>query len=202
MRAERWLPASGIVFVAFIIVAFIGGGSTPDAKSSGAKVASYYDTHSTRHFVVSLLLGASAPFIVLFALSLAERYPGRGRRPWNTAVIASAGVTAALFLVAALIHFALTDAANNGVVGDAIRSLNMLDTDTWIGFNGGLGTFMVAVSGLQLTSEAAPRWLGWVALVLGVALFIPYADFIALILTGVWILIESVQLTRRHVSEV
>jgi hypothetical protein len=197
MRVERWLPASGIVFVVLVLVAFVGGGSTPDSKSSAAKVASFYDTHSTRHFVVAVLLGATGPFIVLFGTSLAGRYPGRSRWPWNVAVVASAGVVAALFLVSAFIHFALADAGNNGVGGDAIRALNMLDSDTWIGFNAALGTFMLAVAGLRLTSDAAARWLGWVALVLGVALLIPFADFIGLILTGVWILVESFRLTRQ-----
>jgi hypothetical protein len=197
MRVERWLPLSGIVFVVLILVAWIGGGSTPDSNSAAAKVASFYDAHSTRHFVVAVLLAAAAPFAVFFGTSIAGSYPGRGRRAWNIAVIAAAGVVAALFLVAAFIHFALADAGNNGVGGDAIRVLNTVDADVWIGFNGALGTFMLAASGLRLTAHAAPRWVGWVTLVLGIALFIPYADFIALILTGVWFLIESVQLVRQ-----
>ena len=193
MRVERWLPLSGIVFVVLVLAAWVGGGSTPDSNSAAAKVASFYDAHSTRHFVLAVVLAAAAPFAVLFGTSLA----GGGRRAWNLAVIAAAGVVGALFLVAALVHFALTDAGNNGVGGDAIRALNTIDADTWIGFNGALGTFMLAASGLHLTAHKAPRWLGWVALVLGIALFIPFADFVALILTGVWFLVESVQLTRQ-----
>ena len=42
-----------------------------------------------------------------------------------------------------------------------------------------------------------PRWLGWAALVLGILLFIPFADFIALLVTLVWILVVSVVLFTR-----
>ncbi len=48
----------------------------------------------------------------------------------------------------------------------------------------------------------APSWLGWLALLLEVALFIPFADFIALIVTLLWIIVVSVMLymaaDRRH----
>ena len=36
------------------------------------------------------------------------------------------------------------------------------------------------------------RALGWSALVLGIALFIPFADFVALLLTGIWIIVTSI----------
>jgi hypothetical protein len=46
-------------------------------------------------------------------------------------------------------------------------------------------------------ATVVPRWLGWAALVLGVLLFIPFADFIALLLTLVWILVVSVVMYAR-----
>jgi hypothetical protein len=38
--------------------------------------------------------------------------------------------------------------------------------------------------------------LGWIALVAGIALFIPFADFIALIVSGLWIITVSVRQFR------
>jgi hypothetical protein len=56
---------------------------------------------------------------------------------------------------------------------------------------------MLAAAGAALTvARLLPRWLGWAALVLGVALFIPFADFFALLLTLIWILVVSVMLGR------
>src|SRR2546425_124450 len=42
------------------------------------------------------------------------------------------------------------------------------------------------------------RWLGWAALAPGIALFIPFVDFVALVLSGVWILVASVTLFREQ----
>ena len=53
---------------------------------------------------------------------------------------------------------------------------------------------MLGAAGLLLTETVLPRWLGWLALVLGVALFIPFADFIALIIALLWIIVVSVML--------
>jgi hypothetical protein len=49
-----------------------------------------------------------------------------------------------------------------------------------------------------LTRESAYRWLGWAALPLGIALFVPIADFFALLLTGAWLVIAGVVLSQRR----
>ena len=53
---------------------------------------------------------------------------------------------------------------------------------------------MLGAAGLPLTERALPRWMGWVALLLGVALFIPFVDFIALIVALIRIIVASVML--------
>ena len=58
----------------------------------------------------------------------------------------------------------------------------------------GLGVLMLGAAGLMLSS--ASRWLGWTALVLACALFIPFADFFAMMATGIWIVVVSVALAR------
>ncbi len=74
--------------------------------------------------------------------------------------------------------------------------MNALDGNTWIGFFGGLGVMMLGAAG-ALLSATSRRWLGWTALVLGVALFVPFADFFAMMLTAIWIIVASVLLARR-----
>ncbi|HZS58551.1 MAG TPA: hypothetical protein VFA43_04730 [Gemmatimonadaceae bacterium] len=149
---------------------------------------------------MAVLLAAATPFIVLFALSLASAAGSRERSSqWQIALLTGAGVVAAVFLMNALVHFALADAGNNGVGGSGIRAMNTLDNDDWIAFNGALGVMMLAAAGVLLTGiRSTPRWLAWCALPLGVALFIPFADFIALLLTGVWIIVQSLLLSLRR----
>jgi uncharacterized membrane protein YkvI len=72
----------------------------------------------------------------------------------------------------------------------------VLDKNVWLPFNSGLGVMMLGAAGLLLTEGMLPGWVGSVALVLGIALFIPFADFIALLVALVWILLVSVMLYR------
>jgi hypothetical protein len=62
---------------------------------------------------------------------------------------------------------------------------------------------MMLGAGGSLLARTRPRtrlyrWLGWAALVLGIALFIPFVDFVALLLSGVWIIVTSVMLFRER----
>jgi hypothetical protein len=54
---------------------------------------------------------------------------------------------------------------------------------------------MLGAAGLLL-SAGIMRWLGWIALVLGVAAFIPFADFFALLATLAWIVAVSLLQVR------
>jgi hypothetical protein len=204
MGLNRWLPLSGVVSVALIIISVVGlGGSTPDEGASAAKVQSFYDG-SARQYIAAFILAAAAPFIVAFAVLLAATYwPTDPRRPIWELILAGGGVLfAAAVLATAFIHFALTAAGDKGVSGDAIRALNILDADAWVLFNPALGVMMLGAAGVLLSHVTTQRWLGWAALILGIALFIPFADFFALILSLVWVLVESVLLYRRPTAAV
>ncbi len=198
MDWRRWLPASGIVFVALIIIGVvIVSGSTPDEGASAEKISSFYNDNDVRQYIAAFLLAASAPFLVFFAATLAENYWRRGTsRVWEFVLLAGAGVSAAAITATAFIHFAVTAAANENVAGDAIRALNALDATSWVLFNSAFGVLMLGAAGVLLTKSAAQRWMGWVALVIGIAMFIPFADFFALLLMGLWLIAESVLLLR------
>ena len=101
-------------------------------------------------------------------------------------------------MLAAFIHFALADGAEQHLTPTVLQGLNVLDSDTWIAFNSGLGVLMLGAGGTLLSAAATAgyRRLGWAAAVLGVVLFIPFADFFALLLTGIWIIVTGVMLMR------
>ena len=66
-------------------------------------------------------------------------------------------------------------------------------------FNTAFGVMRLGAAGVIL-SGAAPRWLGWSALVLGIAIFIPFVDFFALLATLLWIVVASVALSRSEAA--
>jgi hypothetical protein len=96
-------------------------------------------------------------------------------------------------------HFALADGGDNNVVPAGMQALNTVDNNFWVAFNPALGVLMVGAAGTLLSRASTYRWLGWIALV-GVALFIPFADFFALLLTGVWIIVTSILLFSERLS--
>lgn len=202
MAIRRLLPLSGILFVALVVIAVVVlGGDTPESKASAAEVADFYADEVVRQGIGAFVLAAAALFVVLFASALAARTgldEGHHHRPiWERVVTAGGAVTAAATVLAALIHFALADGADqDNVTPVALQALNVLDSNVWLPFNSGLGILVLGAAGLFLTETVLPRWLGWSALVLGVALFIPWVDFIALVVTLIWILVVSVMLYR------
>jgi hypothetical protein len=198
---SRLLPLSGAGFVVLIVVALAGlSGDTPGAEDSAATIGKFYDAHHAREVASSLVVAAATPLLVLFGISLAfALWPSDGsRRPfWQVVLGAGSALAGATWLIAAVIHFAVTDAANqSGMPGGALQALNVLDANTWIAFNGGLGVLMLGAGGAMLARKTHPV-LGWIALVAGIVLFVPFADFPALIVSGLWIIVTSIQLYRQ-----
>jgi hypothetical protein len=200
MAVRGLLPLSG---VAFVVVALLGvvvmGLDTPESTAPGAEVLAFYDDEAARQFIGVFVFAASVPFLVFFAVSLANAAAptDEGRLPvWERALVAGSAVAAATILVTAMVHFALVDGGDNGVSPEAVEAVNLIDGNTWVAFNAGLGVMMLGAAGSLVRRARVYRRLGWAALVLGIALFIPFADFFALILTLLWIIVTSVVLFR------
>jgi hypothetical protein len=200
MAISRLLPLGGIVFVVLLLVAIIGlGGDTPDTNASGAEVASFYDEQNVRQGLGAFVLAATAPFLLFFAASLAGlAWPTElaSRVIWRRVLLGGSFILGAVIMGLALTHFALADAADQEVAPEAMQALNALDGNAWVSANAALGVMMLGAAGWLLGRVGAYGWLGWAALIFGIALFIPFADFVALILSLVWIIVVSVMLYR------
>jgi hypothetical protein len=199
--AGRWLSLTGAVAAVLVVVSFAGlGGNTPTADDPAAKISAYYNAHEAREMIAAFVLAASAPFFVVFGMCLVARLRPAGRAAnstWQTLLTVGSGVAAGGFILAALIHVALVQTAGyDDIDGGALQALTGLDENSWVAFNAGLGVMMLGV-GAYVLSSGAHRVLGWIALVAGIALFIPYADFFALIVSGLWLIWTSIAMYRR-----
>jgi hypothetical protein len=206
MDTRRVLPLSGVAFVVLALVAVVGlGGDTPESDASASEVFRFYDDHAVREGIAAFVLALAVPFLVFFAVSLATAlWPEGADRPpvWHYVLIGGGLLTGAALLIAAAVVFSLADGADNKISMDALQGLNTLDANTWVAFNAGFGVMMLGAAGCMIprVRAALPAWLGWTALVLGIALFIPFADFVALILTLLWIIAVSIMLFRRSAA--
>lgn len=196
---QKLFHLSGVVFFALVAVTVVGiGGSTPGGDASAEKLASFYADNDVRQGVGSFLLAAAAPFIVFFGIGLMRAVAPRktgGRSAWDHVLLAGTILVAGSVLLTAFVHFALANGADEEITPVALQALNALDANTWMMFNPAFGMMMLGSAGVLL-SGATLRWLGWIALVLGVAAFVPFADFFALLGTLLWILVTSIALTR------
>jgi len=188
---------SGVAFVALVLATVIGiGGSTPGSDASGEKLASFYGDHALRQGAVSFVLALAGLLVVLFGVGVAMEAE---RSTWRHVLLIGTGLVSASAILTAFIHFALANGGDEKVSPAAMQALNSLDANTWVFFNTAFGVMLLGAAGVILSGTAV-RWLGWIALVIGIAIFIPFVDFFALLATLVWIAIAGVVLSRTEAA--
>lgn len=186
---------SGAAFVLVVGASLLAGGSTPGSDASAAELAAFYDG-GWRQGITAMLLAACIPFLVLFAASIAvsaasDRDGGPGL--WSYVLVGGSVLAGAGIAVAATVHFALADGGDK-IAPTALQALNALDGNTWLAFNTGFGVMMIGAAGCLWRQTGAELALGRVALVLGVLLFLPFVDFLALLVTLLWSVVMSIVL--------
>ncbi len=197
MRITRLLPLSGIAFVALVVLSIGIGGGTPDPAAPAEEVVSFYEDELTRQRLAAIPLAASMPFLLFFASSLAGlRWPGNpdSRAAWRRVLLAGSAIAAATLAIGVSTRLALANGAEGGVASEALQALNVLDSHVVYALVASFGVMMLGAAGWLLGREGIHGWLGWTALALGVALFIPFLGVLALLLSAVWITVASVAL--------
>ena len=193
LRVFRFAPLAGVVFVALTVVAVLGlGGDTPDIDSSPQEVAAFFSTHSGREEGGAFLLAIAIVFLVIFGASLraALRPPGGRSDGWSSVAFGGVLVAAAGFLVAAAVRLAISEAADKHVPPSAVQALNALDNAGFLAFASGLGIMLLGAAGAMIGMAGKMRGLGWVALIIGVAVFTPLGE-LGFFASGIWIILAS-----------
>jgi hypothetical protein len=199
---ERRAPLIGVAFVVVLVISFILSGETPDADDSGKKVLAYYNDHDTRE-LVSGILGAYAVVLFLFfngvlrkALRRAEGPDGGGLSTTAFAGGIFIAFGGALF---SAFTFTLADTADD-ITPDAAQAINALNGDLFFPLAVGVSVFLISTALALLRTRLLPRWLAWVALVLGIVAVTP-AGFFAFLAFLLWTLVASILLTLRGGAE-
>jgi hypothetical protein len=199
-RAQRLLPLTGILFVVVFIVTITIPGSMPDQDSSVQKVFSYWHDHQGVQ-TASAFLGALGVVLFVFfagALRSALRSNESEQVPYSAIAFGGAILTAGAAAIDSMLRLATASAADNGATA-AIYTLNQLNAFDWLPVVAGLSVMLIA-SGLGgLRTLALPRWLSWIALVLGVAFLTP-AGIVAFFGFPLWVLAASIVLYGRQRS--
>lgn len=202
LRVTRWIPASGIAFVALVVIAALVTRGSPGGDASEEDIASYYadgDNLSAER-ISFFLIGLSAFFFLLFlgslrgALARAEGDPAR----LTTATIAAGSAFIALAVAAHVLETGLS--LGEGIYGnsfqvdpDVARLMLALSFGFFVMAMFAAAAMVLAASILALHSRVFPNWLavfGFPAALAGLisALVWPSALVLA------WILAVSVVL--------
>ena len=187
-------PLTGVLFVALVIAAAIIAGDSPDATEDTAEeVFSFYQENEDEQFVGGLLFGLSAVALLFFAgwLRRVLRDAEGPRGILSAVALAGAIVLAVGITTAATFSIAIADVADDIEDPVVFQTLNALSWGYWVPFAAGVITFLVATGVSVVRHGALPKWLGWIAIVVGVLMFTP-AFIVAAPLAGLWVLAVSI----------
>jgi hypothetical protein len=198
----RWAPLTGVVFALLFFFGALISGNTPDSDASPQKVVSYYLGHRNGQHASFYLIAYSIVFGLFFAGALRAYLRARGSEDGLVAVgfagMVVLGVSAA---VVAGMSFAAADVPGK-ISPVAEQAVSVLSNDVFVGMLIGTCVFMIGF-GLAIVRSAAvvlPRWLGWVALPLGVIAATPIGWFVLIFALPLWSLIVSVLMLIRQES--
>jgi hypothetical protein len=199
MTLRRWLALCGAVAPVLVVLAFtVVSGKTPDDKAGAATVISFYRDHKNANMAGALMVTIAAVLLVLFAARLREvlRGDGLGGAVLPTAALGGVLVLAASLLGSAVVHFALVQAADHRFAAPA-QTLNVLDNNDFFGIVGGMAAIMFAAGIATVRRPSLPRWLGWVAIVIGVLSLLGPLGFVGILLGVIWLIVVAILMLVR-----
>jgi hypothetical protein len=197
-RGIEWLaPLTGVAFVVLVVLSFIIVGEPPSADEPVDEIVDHYVDNKDSIQIGSFLQAIAGTLLIFFfahvrkVLHAAE---GEGGRLSLLAVI-GASIIALAAAIDGTISFAIAEAADD-IEPASVQTLQALWDNDFVPFALGAQVLWFAV-GLSIVRHGAlPKWLGWVAIVFGVASLTP-AGFFAFLAGIVWILVVSIMLTQR-----
>jgi hypothetical protein len=191
---SRFVPLSGVLAIALIIVAVIVGGETPGTDDSLREIVSFYRENDQAGPSALLALGALFFLIFVTTLWTALRTAEAERRGASTLALVGGTILVVGMTIFAGLGFTLGDAADE-LTPAAIQALNALNSDLFFPLAVGNAAFLLGAGVSVVQTSALPKWLGWAAVVLGVFAATPLG-FFAFLIMGLWSLIVSVLLWR------
>lgn len=196
-RLSRLVPLSGVLFAVLGVAAAMSGGETPEANASAAKVIAYYTSHRSEIETSSILFALTFLAGVLFAASL-RSYLRRTAAAEGAAAIVPVG--AAIMLVGAVLGGGIEHGLAHNISHlspAAAQAVNVIDNEIFFPLLVGVCVFSLASGVAILRGADLPKWLGWVAIVMGIAAVIPPAFFPMVILLVLWSIVVSILMYRR-----
>jgi hypothetical protein len=194
---ERFAPLSGVVFAVLVIASLVIGGEGPGTDESVQETVDFWKDEETEQVIAAIVGAYAAGAFVWFAASVREAVAKAegGRSRLASISFAGAVITATAALVASTLQFAAAEAADE-LTPDALQAISVLYSDFFFPFAIGLGLFLLAAGIGAVRHAAFDRWLGWMAVGIGVLCVTPLG-FIGFLAALVWTGIAAIVLYRQ-----
>jgi hypothetical protein len=199
MNNTDWLAAlTGLAFVVLVIAAILVVGEPPDpSKDPAQEIIDFYSENNDSVWIGSLLevfAGTALVFFGGYMRKVLRAAEGEGHM-LSAVALAGATILAIAAAIDATINIALVETVDD-IEPSAVQALSALWSHDFLPIALGTQVFMLAVGISVVRHGALPKWLGWVAIVIGVAGITP-AGFFAVIAAALWIAVVSVMLAMR-----
>jgi hypothetical protein len=198
-KSSKWVMWCGPLFAAlFIGVGFFLTGDEPGEKASGATVMKFYNAHQGRGMISVFGTPLLVAFLLLFASGLRARSRQQGKSDVGaTVMMGGALLWSSGILLGSTIELALLSSSHHKQA-DVAKVASVLNNADWLPFIGGIAIFMLGAGISVLTTRFVPRWLGWVAIVVGVVSLAGPGGFIGFFVAPVWVLVVGIMLAVRN----
>jgi hypothetical protein len=200
---KRWLaPLTGIAFIVLAIVGFAMSGEPPSATDEpAAEIVRHYVDNEGSVMAGGILAGFGASLFVFFAgvLRRALRNAEGDQGILSAVAFGGAVIFATGLAIDGTISVALAEAADD-IDPTAVQALQALWDNDFLPLAVGLQVFALATGISILRHGALPKWLGFIAILAGIAAITP-AWFVAFGGTAIVVLVASVLLTMRARAE-
>ncbi|MEO5619261.1 MAG: hypothetical protein ABIS67_15940, partial [Candidatus Eisenbacteria bacterium] len=183
----------------FILI-FLLQGSTPGEKDTAEEVIAHFKDSDVRSSISAFLAIPAAAFLLVFLSRLRAGIDDRARAA-RSLLVAGGAVWSAGMLVGASVLLANNIAANEDFEA-AAQTLNVLYAAMWIPSVGGIAITLLGAGLAVLRTGILPRWMGLVALVVGVISLLGPGGFLGFFVAPIWIAAAGLMLYLRRAAPV
>lgn len=197
MSKETLAPLTGVAFFVLAFIGFAVSGEPPTADEPVQEIVDHYTDNKDSVIAGSFLAGFALVFLIFFGgylrkvLSAAEGEGG----VLSAVSLVGVAIVAVGGAIDLTISIALAETVDD-IEPTSVETLQALWDNDFVPIAIGIVVFLFATGISVVRHGALPRWLGWVAIVLGVVGLTPIG-FAAFLGTAIWIVVVSVMLALR-----
>jgi hypothetical protein len=197
-RSREWLvPLTGVGFIVLSIISFAIMGEPKSADEPVDEIVDYYLDNKDAIMVSTFVGVAGAALFVFFAAYLRRLIRAAAGEGEMLSIITLLGALTMMigFAIDGTILLALAESADD-IEPTSVQTLQALWDNDFVPIALGVILFLWSTGISVIRTGVLPKWLGWVAILLGIIAFTPIG-FAAFVGTALWVLIVSILLSLR-----